>query len=179
MPSPFRLLTAPCAALSRRARRVEPADLESISPLLQEMRHCLFASKGEGVAAPQLGVPLRLFMMRAGKSGKLLVVVNPAILQVSRTLATGWEACLSVPGYAGRVARPRTVHVAYETLQGARREERLTGFPARCFQHELDHLEGCLFTQRVKKGALVDTNMRQRVSAARQQGLVGGVDDAT
>lgn len=174
MPPSFRLLTAPCAALARRARRVEPADLEDIGPLLQAMRKCLLATKGEGVAAPQLGTPLRLFMMPASKPGDVHVVVNPAILRASRALATDWEGCLSVPGYTGLVMRPRSVRVAYETLQGVRKEKDLTGFAARCFQHELDHLDGRLYTERVKKGQLVDVSdeeTRRPVSVARQEGL--------
>ena len=154
----FRLLTAPhdLASLSRRARRVVPADLGSLGPLLLEMRKCLLATKGEGVAAPQLGEPLRLFMIPARKSkpGDVHVVVNPAILRASAATTTDWEGCLSVPGYQGLVSRPRSVHVAYENLKGDRRERHLTGFMARCFQHELDHLEGKLYTQRVHRGSL-------------------------
>lgn len=171
MPPSFRLLTAPCSALSRRAHRVELADLENIGPLLQAMRRCLLATKGEGVAAPQLGASLRLFMMPAGKPGDVHVVVNPAILRASRALATDWEGCLSVPGYTGLVARPRSVHVAYETLQGVRREKHLTGFTARCFQHELDHLDGRLYSERVNKGSLVEVETRKSVSVACQEGL--------
>ena len=174
MPPSFRLLTAPCAALARRARRVESADLESIGPLLQAMRRCLLATKGEGVAAPQLGTLLRLFMMPASQPGDVYVVVNPTILRASRALTTDWEGCLSVPGYTGLVTRPRSVRVAYETLQGVRKEKHLTGFAARCFQHELDHLDGRLYTERVKKGSLVDVSdeeTRQPVSVARQEGL--------
>ena len=172
MPQSFRLLTAPCAALARRARRVEPADLENISPLLQAMRRCLLATKGEGVSAPQLGTPLRLFMMPASKPGDVHVVVNPAILRASRALAADWESCLSVPLYKGLVTRPRSVHVAYETLQGMRKEKHLTGFTARCFQHELDHLDGRLFTERVNKGSLISARDGSTVSAARQEALV-------
>ena len=172
MPQSFRLLTAPCAALARRARRVEPADLENIGPLLQAMRRCLLATKGEGVSAPQLGTPLRLFMMPASKPGDVHVVVNPAILRASRALAADWESCLSVPLYKGLVTRPRSVHVAYETLQGMRKEKHLTGFTARCFQHELDHLDGRLFTERVKKGSLISARDGSTVSAARQEALV-------
>ena len=172
MPQSLRLLTAPCAALARRARRVEPADLENIGPLLQAMRRCLLATKGEGVSAPQLGTPLRLFMMPASKPGDVHVVVNPAILRASRALATDWESCLSVPEYEGEVTRPRSVHVAYETLQGVRKEKHLTGFAARCFQHELDHLDGRLFSERVEKGSLTSARDGSTVSAARQEALV-------
>ena len=154
-----RLLTAPrdLASLSRRARRVEPDDIDGIGPLLQEMRKCLLATRGEGVAAPQLGESLRLFMMPARRQDGVYVVVNPTILQSSRAVTTDWEGCLSVPGYAGLVARPRSISVAYETLQGVRKEKHLTGFTARCFQHELDHLDGLLYTRRVKGGSLHET----------------------
>ena len=72
----------------------------------------------------------------------------------------------------GLVTRPRSVHVAYETLQGMRKEKHLTGFTARCFQHELDHLDGRLFTERVKKGSLISARDGSTVSAARQEALV-------
>ena len=170
-PPSFRLLTAPCSALSRRAQRVEPADLENIGPLLKAMRRYLMATKGQGVSAPQLGISLRLFMVSASKSGDVQVVVNPAILKASRALATEKEGCLSVPGYTGLVSRPKSVHVAYQTLQGARRKKHLKGDAARCFQHELDHLDGRLYTQRVQKGSLVEIETGQPISIARQEEL--------
>ena len=149
-----RLLTVAqdASALARRSRRVEPSDLDQLKPLLHEMRRCLVATEGQGVAAPQFGEHLRLFMLRGPSDGAFHVVVNPRILRSSRSYTKGWEACLSVPGYAGLVPRPRSVHVAFETLHGEQRELPITGRLARAFQHELDHLNGVLYSERLRPG---------------------------
>lgn len=147
-----RLLTVArdATALARRSRAVVPSDLDQLKPLLHEMRRCLVATGGQGVAAPQFGEHLRLFMLRGPSD--FHVLVNPRVLRASRSWTKGWEACLSVPGYAGLVPRPRSVHVAFETLHGEEREQSITGRLARAFQHELDHLNGVLYSERLRPG---------------------------
>ena len=76
-------------------------------------------------------------------------MINPRILDRSTELVSGWEGCLSVPGTRGWVPRHETISVEYFTKHGDRIQQELTGFVARIFQHELDHLDGILFPDRV------------------------------
>lgn len=99
---------------------------------------------GAGLAAPQCGFPYRIFVMAGG-----LVCVNPAILEASEETVRDREGCLSFPGFTLPIARPKTVRVEYYTVAGERKEEVFTGATARVFQHELDHLNGKLFTSLV------------------------------
>jgi peptide deformylase len=81
-----------------------------------------------------------------------LAVINPEILRVSDELESGWEGCLSVPGFRAQVPRHLEIDVAFTDRQGVPRRERFTGFMARLFQHEFDHLEGILYPDRIAKG---------------------------
>ena len=101
-----------------------------------------------GVAAPQLGTSARVFLLRAHADDEPWIAINPSIQRRSREMVAGWETCLSVPGYAASVERPAAVDVRYERLDGTAVERRLRGFEARAFQHELDHLDGILFTDK-------------------------------
>lgn len=125
----------------------QPADTATLGPLIENLRRCLVAHKARGISAPQLGVSLRLFLI-AEKPGPL-VVLNPVVLCSSAEHMLEWETCLSVPDYAALVRRPSVVDVEFETLAGARERRALAGDSARVFQHELDHLDGILYTERM------------------------------
>ena len=79
-----------------------------------------------------------------------IVMVNPVITSRSTTTVLGEEGCLSVPNARGQVPRAEQIHVRYLTLQGEVKEKTLNGFPARIVQHEVDHLNGILFTERLE-----------------------------
>ena len=113
--------------LSRVCREI--AHGERLPPsLLTSMRKTLEATRGVAIAAPQLGEPLRLFMLAAERPAtEPCVVVNPRILRQSRTHDCGWESCLSVPDYAAVVRRPRSIVASYETAEGEHIERVLNG----------------------------------------------------
>ena len=131
-------LSQPCApAVLSDALRAQAGDL------LQTM----YASAGRGLAAPQVGLMLRMFVMDAGwKEGRPepVVMVNPEILALSEARVMGPEGCLSIPGPVTQVARARQVRMRWQDLDGAWHEGDFTGFAAVCAQHEFDHLEGIL-----------------------------------
>ena len=102
---------------------------------------------GVGLAAPQVGISQRFFVMNAGD--KLRYVINPEILESGSSMSEMEEGCLSIPGVHKRVRRPRRIKVSYTDETGARVDEELKDFPARVFQHEYDHLEGILFVDRL------------------------------
>ncbi|MCZ0862572.1 peptide deformylase [Methanocorpusculum vombati] len=127
------------------------APVESVTPelcsLLDEMVPFMRESRGVGLAAPQIGVSRRFFVMDAGD--KVRKVINPEILASGNSTAEMEEGCLSVPGIHKRVRRPRRITVRYQTETGDTVEEELKDYPARVFQHEFDHLDGVLFVDRI------------------------------
>ena len=146
----FRLHLDGASVLRQVCEPVRRSQLASVSPLLGEMTRMLTLHKGQGLAAPQLGVSLRLFMLAPERrNGRPLVVLNPRVLRTSRAYGVDWEACLSVPGHGALVERPQSVDVAFDTLSGTTVECVLRGDRARAFQHECDHLDGVLYTSRM------------------------------
>jgi len=114
---------------------------------LDDMVPMLETYHGVGLAAPQVGISQRFFIMNAGD--KLRKVINPEILQKGTAMVEMEEGCLSVPGIHKRVRRPRRISVRYQNENGDVIEEELKDFPARVFQHEYDHLDGILFVDRL------------------------------
>lgn len=119
----------------------------TIRQLAADMLETMYAAPGRGLAAPQVAVTLRLFVMdctwKAGTPSPR-VCVNPEIVEASESLAVNTEGCLSIPGVPAQVARPDWVVLRWTDLEGNRHQERLEGFEAVCAQHELDHLNGRL-----------------------------------
>jgi len=115
------------------------------------------AVNGVGIAAPQVASSVRLFIVASRPSPRYpqaptmapMAMINPQIIERSGDLVAGWEGCLSVPGTRGLVMRDRAISVRYLTRYGELVQQELTDFIARIFQHELDHLDGILFPDRV------------------------------
>jgi peptide deformylase len=122
---------------------------DELRRVVGEMRRILFEQRGVGLAAPQVGITRRLMLVcPSGSPGDETVVLNPEIVE-RRGNEVGEEGCLSFPGIYGLVPRARTVRVRYQDLDLRTREMELTGFVARIFQHELDHLDGRVFIDRM------------------------------
>lgn len=136
--------------LLKKARPVPEVNAE-IQALIDEMIETLRAVSGVGLAAPQVGVSLRVIVWDAGEGVGALV--NPKIIRASGS-QTGPEGCLSLPGLQGVVERPQRVTV--RGLDRAGKEVRVTGedLLARCLCHEIDHLEGVLFIDRADQSTL-------------------------
>ena len=132
--------------LSEIARPVEAITPE-LCGLLDEMVPFMRESRGVGLAAPQIGVSQRFFVMDAGD--KVRKVINPEIFSTGNSTAEMEEGCLSVPGIHKKVRRPKRITVRYQNEAGETVEEQLKDFPARVFQHEFDHLDGVLFVDRI------------------------------
>ena len=121
-----------------------------LGPLLGRMRRSLTEGRARAISAPQLGASLRVFLIAASTPNRPpLAVLNPRLLRAARARTVEWEACLSVPDHYALVRRPRSVEVVFETLGGDSMRRVLTGDVARVFQHELDHLDGILYTDRM------------------------------
>lgn len=147
-------LSAPCAPA------VAGPDLERLAA---DMIDTMYAAPGRGLAAPQVGALVRIFVMDTGwKDGGTRaprVFVNPRLLWRSADEATGPEGCLSIPGIVTMVARARTIRLGWQDLDGSAQEAELTGFDAICAQHEYDHLDGVVTLDRL------DSEARARAEA--------------
>lgn len=131
-----------------------PALNDLIADMFDTMRHL----DGAGLAAPQIGVSLRVVIFGFGHNERYpdaeavpeTVLINPEVQPQSDDIEEGWEGCLSVPGL--RASVPRYAEIVYSGFdpQGERIERRVSGFHARVVQHEVDHLDGILYPQRIR-----------------------------
>lgn len=132
-------------------------DYPGLDRLIENMFETMYESEGVGLAAPQVGKSIRLFVIDADplcedypdSKGFKRVVINPEIISESEEKVSMWEGCLSLPGLSEKVERPSTIKVKYFNEKFEPIEETLTNFNARVFQHEYDHLEEILFTDRI------------------------------
>lgn len=152
------IVIAPDPVLSQIARPVQKFDA-SLQNLIEEMKITLSATKdpeGVGLAAPQIGESLQIFIMKPTKKSKVTVVINPLILSTHSTPKTPSESdqrklegCLSLPTIWGEVTRFDTITLSYQNEAGVQKKETFTGFMATIVQHECDHLQGILFPKKV------------------------------
>ncbi|QHQ37063.1 peptide deformylase [Algicella marina] len=141
------IILHPDARLKKVCPPVEVVD-EGLLKLADDMLETMYDAPGVGLAAPQVGVLKRLFVMDCNRedAGKEpTVCINPEITWASETLVTGEEGCLSIPEFYEDVSRPETIRLSYTNRDGERVERELEGLWATCAQHELDHLNGKLF----------------------------------
>ncbi|MEO1003108.1 MAG: peptide deformylase [Cyanobacteria bacterium J06638_7] len=138
-------------ALRSPARRVGKVD-ESVRDLARDMLRSMYSAKGIGLAAPQVGVHKQLLVIDLDPENAAsppLVLINPEIRAFGSGLDTYEEGCLSIPGVYLDVVRPSTVELQYRDEMGRPRRMKADGLLGRCIQHEMDHLNGVLFVDRV------------------------------
>lgn len=136
LPEDHELLRMPMPAVA------DPAELE---PLVQDMFLIMWSNGGIGLAAPQVGMAVRMFIM-GPQEGPHYVCVNPEVVEAGPNTRFK-EGCLSFPGLWLNIDRPSWVQARYQTLDGTWVEQRFEGLLARCYLHELDHLDGHVFTE--------------------------------
>ena len=120
---------------------------EELCSMLDDMKETVRAERGAGLAAPQIGIPKRVVVIDVGEG--YFEMVNPVIL-TSKGSQTGPEGCLSVKGKQGTVTRPEKVKAEYRDRKGKKHKLTAEGFFARAVCHELDHLDGVLYTDRAE-----------------------------
>jgi len=143
--------------LRQIAQPVQSVKDPKIQTLIDQMVAALQNASGVGIAAPQLGVSLQLLVVASHPNSRYphaplmtpTPMVNPQLNCYGGAPMKGWEGCLSVPNVRGLVPRYPTVEVRYCDRYGNRQQQKLEGFVARIFQHEFDHLQGKVFTDRV------------------------------
>jgi peptide deformylase len=139
--------------LLRRADPVEDPAAPEIRRLVADMAETMEDAGGLGLAAPQVHVPLRLFVWRGG-AGNVIALINPVIEPVGEETEAGWEGCLSIPGLRGSVPRAARIRFRGLDIEGRPVEGEAAGLAARVIQHETDHLDGVLYPMRMTDFAL-------------------------
>jgi peptide deformylase len=164
------IITIPAPILRRKAHKVTDFGAQ-LQTLLDDMVETMRQAPGVGLAAPQIDVPLRVIVVEYGDEEdedaprKLYTLVNPEISRFSDDMIIGTEGCLSIPHYIGDVDRHQSVTVKAFNRRGQAVRIKAQGWLARIFQHEIDHLDGVLFTDRAEKVWRVEEQTTQ-VSAA-------------
>jgi peptide deformylase len=135
----LRAKAAPVAQISEETRQ-----------LIRDMFETMYAEEGVGLAAPQVGISERIIVIDPHNDEiQPFALINPEIMEVSKETEKGEEGCLSIPGLRDLVERSVRVVVRGTTPEGEARELDLSGLPARIIQHEVDHLDGILFFDRL------------------------------
>ena len=167
------ILVPPHPALRAKTRKVGPADADAVRALVPRMLATMYAAPGIGLAAPQVGVTLRLAVvdLMPDDVPAPIVLVNPEITRVSEDWAVREEGCLSLPGQYADVSRPARVHVRYQDLDGKTQELEAEGLLAACLQHEIDHLDGVLFVDHLS--ALKRNMILRRLAKEMKQKAAG------
>ena len=148
----LKIVQAPLAVLTTPAKKIAVID-KKILRLAKDMTDTLLACKdplGVGLAAPQVGVSLALCLIKPTRKSPIEVLVNPVILNSSlkKTIPQSvLEGCLSIPNLWSHIKRSASIDVAYRTINGQDVQKHITGYAAHILQHEIDHLNGILFTQ--------------------------------
>ena len=144
--------------LLERSQEVSQFGTPELDELLRDMHETMDALSGAGLAAPQIGVPLRVVVFGLQRNPRYpeaeevpyTVLINPLITPLSEEQEEGWEGCLSVPGMRGLVPRWRSLHYQGQDQHGALIDRSVSGFHARVVQHECDHLDGILYPMRIR-----------------------------
>jgi peptide deformylase len=140
------------------AAPVDPAQAQELTALVADMDDTMRALNGAGIAAPQIGVSLRVVIFELKDNPRYpqiapipyTVLVNPQLTPVGEEMEEGWEGCLSVPGMRGLVPRYRRLRYRGFDQHFAPIDRTVEGFHARVVQHEVDHLDGVLYPQRIR-----------------------------
>jgi peptide deformylase len=152
-----KIVTLPDPILRRKAHPVTRFDTD-LQSLVDDMVETMRVAPGVGLAAPQVGIPSRVIVVEYPEDEeqedapkKLFIVVNPEIKEMSAETELGIEGCLSIPGLNGEVERALAVTVKGQTRHGQAFKIKAKGWLARIFQHEVDHINGVVFTDRATK----------------------------
>ncbi len=144
--------------LRRRSKPIRLPLSKAQDRFIDDMIATMKKAKGVGIAAPQVDVGLRMFIVAPEPSVRYpkaptippIAMMNPKLIKHSKKMVTDWEGCLSIPGLRARVPRYQAIEIEFTARDGSRMRAELTGFIARIFQHEFDHINGRVYLDRVK-----------------------------
>jgi len=147
--------------LRQPAKRIAKVD-DELRQLIREMLQTMYSNDGIGLAAPQVAVNKQLIVIDCepeNAANPPLILINPTIKQVSRDIIVAQEGCLSIPNVYIDVKRPEVVEVAYKDENGRPRTLKAGDLLGRCIQHEMDHLNGVLFVDRVENSLTLNEEL--------------------
>ncbi|HEY2414227.1 MAG TPA: peptide deformylase [Pirellulaceae bacterium] len=156
--SDLKIITYPHPTLRRVSKPLRRVDAD-LRKKIRDMFELMYAAKGIGLAANQVDLPLRFFIVNLEAkpdAGEEMVFINPVVSLPRGGSEEAEEGCLSLPGLYGQVTRPKQVRINAYSLDGQEITTDVTGLMARCVQHELDHLDGVLFPDRMSPSAKAD-----------------------
>ena len=160
---PLEIHTLGDEVLRQSARRIGKVD-EQVRELARDMLRSMYTAKGIGLAAPQVGVHQQLLVIDLDLENAAtppLVLINPEISASSASIDTYEEGCLSIPGVYLDVVRPTSIELSYRDEMGRPRKMKADGLMARCIQHEMDHLNGVLFVDRVTDASGLEKELKE------------------
>ena len=166
------ILTEPNKILRQISQPVEHVG-ENEQRLMDDMLETMYAAKGIGLAAIQIGFPKRIIVMDLAKDQKEknpMHFINPIIHNKDTEQTTYEEGCLSVPGQFAEIARPKKIEIEYLDYHGEKKLLKAEGLLATCIQHEMDHLEGILFIDylsKLKKSMIIKKLSKQKIRPER------------
>jgi peptide deformylase len=155
--------------LRQVAKRVAKVDAD-IKHLVREMLQTMYSADGIGLAAPQVAVNKQVIVIDCDPEDAAtppLILINPSITRSSRDLSVAKEGCLSIPGVYLDVTRPTAIEVSYKDEQGCPQKLAASDLLACCIQHEIDHLNGVLFVDRVNNALLLNQELAKYGFSAR------------
>ena len=160
-PATLEVVVWPDPVLTHRAGDVEKID-SWLLQVIERMKQLMESHEGVGLAAPQVGLPLRLFVMaEKSRAAEAIAVINP-VLELDGATDEAEEGCLSLPGIRGPVARAKRITLKGYDPQGVPISTSLENFPARIAQHESDHLDGVLIIDRMSPAARIAVGKKLR-----------------
>jgi peptide deformylase len=169
----LKIVTAPNPVLSTKAKSVAKVDF-AVLKLIEQMEEALNAAAdpiGVGLAAPQVGKSLSLFIAKPTENAKMQAFINPKIVKIedgkvgkAKGKTKKLEGCLSLKDIWGEVERAKAIELDYVDIEGKPHHKKFTGFIATIIQHEVDHLNGILFPKRVleQKGTLYESKKNSK-----------------
>ena len=160
---PLEILTLGNKSLRKSTRRISKVD-ESIRETARDMLRSMYSAKGIGLAGPQIGIHKQILVIDLdyeNPTSPPFVLINPEIISSGSSIDTYEEGCLSIPGVYLDVIRPSTVKISYRDEMGRPKKLSADGLLGRCIQHEIDHLNGILFIDRVTDKDSLDLALRE------------------
>lgn len=150
--------------LRQNTKRINKVD-DSIRELAKQMLQTMYTENGIGLAAPQIGVQKQMIVLDCqpdNPNAPPMVLINPEITKFSKDLCVAEEGCLSIPQVFLEVIRPRNIEVTYKDEFGKKQRIKASGLLSRVIQHEMDHLHGILFVDRVRNSIALAEELKKK-----------------
>ena len=168
----LKLIYAPDPILKKESVSIPQVD-DHHKELIKQMYEIMYSANGVGLAAPQIGLNIRIFILDAGardEEKKPITMINPKIISLHENKVPYEEGCLSFPEHFAEIDRPENIKIEYLDENNSKKSSSFKGFESRIIQHELDHLNGILFIDylsKLKKNMIIKKLLKQKKTSQR------------